>query len=387
MFHDFMRRIFPSPCPLVGLLALWLSVGPARAADPAVDMWQMLKTNYDNYTSHLKPLPEHRMSQIMQIRADGRYLVLRTPLNDNGVEQQMRVVADGIHGTGAISFRRDDHADGLAEPLGFSIAFADFPASLKTTNVSVTLDATTHQLAFSNSVQVTNGPIYQVFFTQHKPMISGGGGSVILSVTQTRALGTAPDQLNLEAPDFFSFIREYPGQTEQYLRPMFRELGQEAVFAPDTMVAWQVFGDLWKPEPLFAREVQALLPGLDAADYHDRDAAQLRLEHLGRDGAGVLLHIDRNHLTPEQNARVDCALGSYSRLTIKEAARLGADPGFLLDCLYSDSLDLRTAAYNRLRTMLGPGWQFDVNADADTRAAGVRALRAQLVPAKHSDPP
>lgn len=378
-----MRRIVPGPLAAIALLAFSLAVVPARAADPATDMWQMLKNNYDTYITHLKPLPQHHMSQIMQIRPDGRYLVLRTPLNDNGVEQQMRVAADGIRGTGAISFRRDDHTQGLAQPLGFSIAFADFPAPLKTTNVSVTLDASTHQLAFSHSIQVTNGPIYQVFFTQHKPMISGGASSVSLSVTQTRAMGAAPDQLNLEAPDFFIFVREYPAETEQYLRPMFRDLGQEAVFAPDTIVAWQVFGDLWQSEPKFAHEVQALLPGLDAADYHDREAAQLRLEHLGRDGAGVLLHLDRTHLTPEQNARVDCALANYSRLTAKDAARLAADPGFLLDCLYSDSLDLRTAAYNRLRTMLGPGWQFDVNADMDTRVTAIRALRAQLVPTKH----
>ena len=367
-------------CVLIGVAVSLLVAAPARAADPAEEMWQAQKTTFENYARNMRPLPQHRMGQIMEIRPEGRYLVLRTPLNDIPAEQQMLATIEGIRGTGIVTVKREDHADGAIEPTGFSLAFMDFPAPRQTTNVSVTLTALPRQLTFSRTLQTTNGQTYQVIFTQQRAQTSGGPGFVQLIVIVTRTQGQAPDQLNLEGSDFFSFVREHPDETEKHLRPLFRELEQEAVFAPDSLVAWQVFSDLWKPEPSVARQVDALLPGLNSEDYHARDSAQLALDRLGRDGAAVLIHLDRSRLTPEQNARVDCALSPYAQLSAKQAARLGTDAGFLLDCLYSDNAALRGAALNRLRTTLRPGLQFDVNADAPARSAAVQALREQLVP-------
>lgn len=355
---------------------------PSGGADPAVDMWQALRTNFENYARNMRPLPQHRMSDVMEIRPEGKYLVLRTPLNDIPAEQQMRATIDGMHGIGIVTVKRDDQATGFAEPTGFSLAFMDFPAPRETTNISVTLNPLPRQLSISKTTQTTNGPTYQVIFTQQKAPSTGGSGFVQLIVIETRAQGAAPDQINLEGSDFFSFIREHPAETEQHLRPLFREFGQEAVFAPDATAAWQVFSDLWRPDPAVIRQVDALLPALNAEDYHTRNAAQTRLEQLGRDGAAVLIHIDRSRLTPEQNARIDRALVPYAQLAPKEAARLRSDPGFLLDCLYSDSASLRAAAVNRLRQAIRPDLQFDVNASAESRAAAVQALRAQLVPSR-----
>lgn len=368
------------PRILLGWIVAVLSFASACAADPAVDMWRANKATFENYANNMRPLPQHRMSEIMLLRPEGKYLVLRTPLNDLAAEQEMRVTIDGVHGIGAVSVRRDDRTTGLAEPLGFRLAFGDFPVPCKSTNINITLDPLSRQLALSNLVQITNGPIYQVIFTQQKPQTAGGQGYVQLIIIQTRTQGAAPDQVNLQSPDFFSFIREHPAETEQHLRPLFREFGQEAVFAPDTLIAWQVFNDLWKPDAGIGRQVDALLPGLKSYDYHARDAAQFRLQQLGRDGAAVLMHLDRSRLTPEQNARVDCALAPYALLPAKEAARLGNDTGFLLDCLYSDNVDLRAAAFNRLRGAGRPALQFDLNADAENRSHAIQGLREQLMP-------
>jgi hypothetical protein len=248
-------------------------------------------------------------------------------------------------------------------------------------NVTVSLSPPARQLQFSRTVTTLGGPMYQVIFTQQRAQTSGGSGFVQLIIVQTRAAGAAPDQINLEGADFGSFIREHPIEAEQHLRPLFREFGQEAVFAPDAMTAWQVFSDLWQPDPGVAKQVRAMLPALNADDYHTRNAAQLRLQQLGRDGAAVLIHLDRSRLTPEQNARIDRALVPFAQLPAREAARLRSDPGFLLDCLYSDSAALRTAALHRLRQTLRPDLQFDVNASAESRAVAVQALRSQLVPA------
>lgn len=366
------------------LMGLIFSLGAATTcvwADATTDMWQAGKTNFENYAARLRLLPEHRMSQIMQIRTEGKDLVLRTPLSIT-IEQQMRVNLDGIGGIGTLTLKRDQGASGMAEPLSMNLGIMDFPEPRKSINTVVRLDEGANLLTISSVVQITNGPVYEVIFTQRTASAAGDSGFVQLMIIHTRTLGSAPEQLTLQATDFVSFIRERPAETEQYLRPLFRQLQQEAVFAPDSLVAWQVFSDLWRPDPSVARQVNSILPGLDSDDYRARAAAQLRLEEMGREGAAVLIHLDRRRLTPEQNARVDCALSAYTQLPAREAARLGTDPGFLLDCLYSEAIELRTAAYNRLRTMLGPALQFDVGADLDTRTAAIRELRTQLVPGK-----
>jgi hypothetical protein len=360
-----------------GLLAL-----PARAADPATDMWQASRTTWENFTQHLRALPQHRMQDIMQIRPEGKLLVLRSPLNGVPAEQQMRVAIDGMHGVGMISINRGDHPEGNTEPLAFSLSFSEFPAPRQMVNVTVSVSPPARALQLSKTVQTSGGPMYQVIFTQQKAQTSGGSAFVQLIIVQTRAAGAAPDQINLEGADFFSFIREHPIEAEQHLRPLFREFGQEAVFAPDPMTAWQVFSDLWQPNPIVAKQVQALLPGLNADDYHTRNAAQIRLQQLGREGAAVLIHLDRSRLTPEQNARIDRALIPFAQLPAREAARLRSDPGFLLDCLYSDNLALREAAVNQLRRTIRPDLPFDVNAPAAARAAAVQTLRTQLIPAR-----
>lgn len=365
---------------LVGLIVSFGAAVSSVSADATIDMWQAQKTNLERYTARLRLLSQHHMSEVMQIRTEGKNLVLRTPLDTPG--QPVRVNLDEIPGVGTIALRRDPNAQGLAEPLNFNLAFIRFPEPRKSTTLAVALDSASHQLTFSSLAQSINGPMNELIFTQHNATTAGGFGFVQLMVLQTRTWGSAPEQITLQATDFLSFLREHPAETEQYLRPLFRQLQQEAVFAPDPLVAWQVFSDLWRPDPSVARQVNSILPGLDSDDYHARAAAQLRLEQLGRDGAAVLIHLDRRHLTPEQNARVDCALSAYAQLPAREAARLGADTGFLLDCLYSDSVELRSVAFNRLRTMLGPALQFDVNADLDTRTAAIRELRAELVPAK-----
>lgn len=360
---------------------------PARAADPATDMWQQSRATWETYTKNLPLLPQHRMHDVMRIRPEGKYLVLRSPLSGMPVEQQMRIAIDGMHGIGTISVNRGDHADPNAQPAGFSLSFSDFPAPRQMVNVTVSLKPQDHSLQLSKTVQTSGGPMYEVIFTQNRAQTSGGSGFVQLIIVQTRAAGAAPDQINLEGADFFSFVREHPVETEQHLRPLFREFGQEAVFAPDSTTAWQVFSDLWQPDPAVAKYVQALLPALDADDYHTRNAAQLRLQRLGQDGAAVMIHLDRSRLSAEQNARIDRALVPFAQLPSREAVRLRSDPEFLLDCLYSDNVSLRTAAVNRLKQTIRPDLQFDVNASPEARATAVGALRAQLVPVRAASIP
>lgn len=362
-----------------------MTLGPwvasaAQADDPALDMWQAQRTTFENYIRNMKPLDRHRLSEVLDIRIDKKFLSLRTPLNNIAVEESLRASFEGVHGLGIVSVLRDDSSTGSAEPTRFNLTIMDFPAPKQTVTLSATQMIQPNQLTISKTIQITNGPFHQVIFTQQKPPLSSGSGLVQLMITESRNQGVAPQQINLEGADFFSFVREHPQETDAYVRPLLRELGQEDVFAPDQMVAWQVFSELWKPVPSAAQRVNELLPMLGSDDYHARDMGLLHLMQMGREGAAVLIHLDRRRLSPEQNARIDRALLPYAKLSLKEVLRMRSDPGFLLDCLYSDDAALRKAAIERLRQIVRPDLAFDVNADPEARSVAVDALRAQLVP-------
>jgi hypothetical protein len=368
---------------IIGLLAVLFAshgVTPARADDPAVEMWLQQRVTFDNFIRNMKPLDKHRIGDVLELQVDKKNLVLRTPLNNITSEQSMRATFDGMHGLGIVAVRRDDRSDVPVEPTTFSLTVMDFPAPRQTTTIQVSQSTQPNQLTLAKTVQTTNGPSVQIMFTQQKAGISAGAGLVQLTVTESHSQGQAPEQLSLEGIDFLSFVKDHPVETDQYVRPLLRELGQEAVFAPDQLLAWQVFSDLWQPDATVTRRVQELLPQLNASNYHQRDAALGQLRELGRNGAAALIHLNRAQLTPEQNARVDLALVPYAQLSMSEAARRRSDPGFLLDCLYSEDVSLRKVAIDRLRQIIRPDIQFDVNADAETRIAAIQSLRPQLLP-------
>ena len=368
---------------LIGLTAIVLAFqpgAPARADDPAVDMWLQQRVTFDNFIRNMKPLDKHRISEVLELQVEKKYLVLHTPLNNITAEQSMRATFEEIHGLAIVAIRRDDRSDLSVEPTTFSLTVMDFPAPRQTTTISVSQSTQPNQLTISKTVQTTNGPFHQVIFTQQKAGFSAAAGLVQLMITESSSQGVAPEQLNLEGPDFNSFVRDHPAETEQYVRPLLRELGQEAVFAPDQLLAWEVFSDLWKPDAPVTQRVQGLLAGLNSTDYHQRDTTLGSLRELGRSGAAVLIHLDRSKLTPEQNARIDLALVPYAQLSMSEAARRRSDPGFLLDCLYADDVALRKAAIDRLRQVIRPDLQFDVNADPQARSTAIQVLRPQLQP-------
>jgi hypothetical protein len=382
------RQRLQSPialCLTVALLGLVAAVA-AGGNDPALEMWQSQRMQFHNYLQGLKPLAEHRIDDIFRIRTEKRFLVLTTALTDAGGEQSRRATLEGISGTAQVSALRNDRRRGFSEPTRFSLNVADFPAPKMTTSIGVSSSMQPNQLMLSHTVQTTNGPYYTVTFTQSKAPQSNGSGLVMLMINQGHAQGVAATQINLRANDFASLVREHPEETDRYLRPILRELGQEAVFAPDQMVAWQVFSDLWKTDPAVTARVQELLPSLNSDDYRVRDAGLAHLQQLGRDGAAALIHLDRSRLSPEQNARIDRALLPYAQIPPREVAKLRVDLTFLLDCLYSDEVPLRKAAVGQLRTVIRPDLQFDINADAAARSAAIADLRAQLVPS-HSQSP
>ena len=361
-------------------MLLAMPVAAARADDTAMEMWQAQRSTFESFVRNMRPLNKHRIEDILQLRMDKRFLAVYTPLSDMPGDQSMRTTIDGFHGTALVDVHRNDAGNIAAPPDRFILNLMDFPAVKRTSTLSIGASLQPNQLTISETFQIVEGPLQQVMLTQNRGPQSSGAGLVQLSVTESRGLNLAPEQLNFEAADFAGFVRQYPRETERYVRPLLRSLGQEAVFAPDPMIAWQVFSELRKPEPGLAREIQGLLPWLNSDDYRTRNAALARIRRLGRDGATVLIHLDRTKLTPEQNARIDRVLTQYGQLAPRDILRLRNDPGFLLDCLYSDDVAVRRTAIERLRLTFRLDLQFDVNADEASRTATVASLRQHLLP-------
>lgn len=393
---------------LSALLASLALTSPSKA-DDALNSWEAQRKTFENLVHNMPPLNKQRVEDILHVRVDNNCLVVRTGLATTTEGGFMQTRLEGITGTALVLVQQKEpepgtvrrlpttqpaakispaaqkpaapprQEDGYVEPASFTLSITDYSIPRQTTSIVVNSTYQPNQFSISRSIQLTDGRFNQVILTQQRNSLSIGGGSLQLIVTDAKVAGAAPTQLNFEAPDFFTFLREHPHEANQYLRPLLREVGQEAVFAPEPMVAWQIFSDLWKPDARSTQKVQELLPRLDDPNYQVRNDALRKLHSLGSEGAAVMVHMDRSRLSPEQNTRIDRALVQYAQLPPREAARLRSDPAFLLDCLYSDDRTIRQAALERLIRITRTYLPFDVNADAVTRAKSVAILRQQLL--------
>jgi hypothetical protein len=183
------------------------------------------------------------------------------------------------------------------------------------------------------------------------------------------------------APTFVALCRAHPAETEEYLRPIFHDLGEEAaVFAPDPAAVWQALSDDWQPDSGLVKQVTDAVANFDADDFRQRESAGRSLRQLGEPAALTLMHMDRSKFSVAVNSGVDTFLAPYLPLSRDEAKRLGKDRDFLLDSQYCDDSALRKAAAARLANLTGQPLGFDPAADTDTRLAQVRALRNQNSP-------
>jgi hypothetical protein len=196
----------------------------------------------------------------------------------------------------------------------------------------------------------------------------------------------APVNLNLQVADFHTLLRQHPKEVEEHLRPLLRAVGQEAVFAPDEVVAWQVFAGRWKPDPKVVEKVRSILPSLDDADYRVRERGVRDLTALGKPGAAAMMSLDRTGFSAERNLLMDRALAPFAELKPKEAERLRSDKVFLLDCLYSADAEVRAAALESLKKTASAEVAFDLNAPTPDRTAAIAALRQKLMPEPATKP-
>jgi hypothetical protein len=182
----------------------------------------------------------------------------------------------------------------------------------------------------------------------------------------------------MQAETFAELRRQHPLEIETYLRPILREIHQEAALAPEPLEAWQVLSDDWPVDDSFKDKVQEQLADLDNNDFRVRSRAAEQLYHLGRDGAVYMLHMDRKALSPEQSLRLDEVIARYKPLPESRAAKLHDDPHFLADCLDCTDKTVRELALARLRKLSGRDIKFDLDAKAEARVEAANDVRSLL---------
>jgi hypothetical protein len=357
------------------LAAVVLLFGNARAGQSEWDSRRdEQRKSYEALMDNVPLIPQTKPHEIMRLRVEDKVLILRTPLYSTSGDGYARVKIDGLNGCALVRVQGGaDTIDGdLVTPFNFQFTLNDYTQPQRITTFSVTSEQT--YLTISKSVQLPDGYSNIQLIERIGSPGYGQNGAVQLVVSESAAREHSITNVNLEACDFFELIRANPREADQYLRPLLRELGQEEALAPDPLVAWQVFADRWQADPSTTAQVKALLPKLDADDFRVREQALRELQDLGRDGAAVMVHLDRSKLTAEQSDRIDRALTAYAQLPAKEASRLRNNRSFLLDCLNCDELALRQAAYEQLSKLHGP-LMLDIKSDPETRAGAIAALR------------
>jgi hypothetical protein len=315
-----------------------------------------------------KPLLEkHSIEEVFAIERSGDDLALRTFLQPVRYYEERRAELTGLAFPAVVQCRE----------MSRDIPEVEFEFTLDDWS-----DPSTHAQLHIQS----RPPEVQIEKTWYTP--AGERAVLLMQGSQATMLrlssheGPGPETLvQFREPNFATLHRKHRQTVEQYLRPLLRDVKQEAVFAPEKNEAWQVLADDLPVDESYRTPVMAHLADLNDPSYAVRSAATRGLYDLGRGAAVYLLHVDREKLTDEQKLRVDQVVSRYSAVPEEQAAKLHDDSGFLIDCLYCEDLQLRQLALRRLTKVTGKDVAFDLTVKDQAQVNAVNALRQQLFPA------
>lgn len=350
----------------------------APATQPTVEQIKAAQRRVIEQQFVSRPLlGEYTLDQVLQIQLDDNRLVVDTTLPSTDGDQRLVVTNDP--GLWRVVVHQPDR--GRRVPMYMVIERYDFsdPANIFS-HAMVT--ASTTQLSIAGSVEDVNGTTQvellerSPLVTPHEGLVDTGGLRLFVNAFDQEGNRTA--SLRLEATDLPAMRETHGEAINRYLRPVLRRLGAEDILAVDSRLAWLVLGRAEHVDPQTMQQINTLLPQLDADAFAEREAAVAALRSLGDQGALALRHLDRNRLSPEQNARIDEVLADYQHLDEAQATALAADIDFLLDVLLSEDRTLRELGLQRLNELQGQSITFDIDAPAPQRAERVAVLRAAL---------
>ncbi|MDB5303731.1 MAG: hypothetical protein JWM97_1280 [Phycisphaerales bacterium] len=316
----------------------------------------------------LKPqVDKHRIEEVFQAHLKGGELAVESRLAPEREYTERGAVLEGLPEPAVIicwEFSQD-----LGQ-VQFELSYEDYsqPGTCRRVHVQ---SRPPNQVEFEENTQTPTG-FRNVTFSQ-------ANNVVMLNVVGNDGAGGFMNVHVIEQ-DFLTLRRNHPMEIDNWLRPLLRELHQEAAFAPEPGAAWQILADEWPVDGKFGGQIRAKVKALDDENFHVRRKAADELQKLGRDAALAIWKMDRQGLTVEQNLRLDEVVARFKPLTDNEAVRLGDDPHFLVDCLYSDDATARKLALRRLAKVTGKDLDFNPDAPDEVRIPAVTVLRAKLFP-------
>lgn len=390
-------RFSPYRFVAVTLLVL-LSVSPvdAQGLDNAAMLDQQRRNRLEEYRSsqnlvrNMQRLNVSRIEEVFSLKLENNTLAIELPLQQAAARRtgQFRVDVAGFSGPTYIQlsnqpiFERGPRgADGpVLENQRTYLSFTLISYEMPNPNLLSRLSVQSQQSYFhiERNTQLDGGHSMVRLMEQRGAEVQDGGG-IHLWVNHFGGTAEQPVNINIQADDFATLVRDHPGETEKYIRPLLQQLGQEQVFAPEANIAWQVLADYWPVNEQVRQQVLAVLPGLDHADFREREKTLDQLLKLGREGAAAMRRLDRSGFSAERNLMIDRAMAPYARLPERETRRLMADRRFLIDCLYSSDELIRASAFKQLKKLVArEDLKFNASAPAAERHIAVRDLRDLL---------
>jgi hypothetical protein len=313
------------------------------------------------------------VKDVVQFSIEQNELAVRTRLQPTDGNSQIKV--SDLPGLCSIEVRGPTGKRGNPRQLSFiRYRFTRYDKNNEIESVT-TVMTTPLSLQVARDVESTT-EIRNISIVQNGLAAQSGDPGITLRVS-IQIFASDQPALNIarSATDFASLRRLYPADVAKYLGPIFQDLHADAdVFAVDSKLAWQIMAADAPPQANVATDVQRIIARLDSDDFHERESAAHDLAQLGQPAANILRHLDRTGLSAEQNSRIDAFLSQYHPAGDEEAQRLGNDPEFLIDCLYSTDDFIVQSSLGRLTKIIGSKVDFDPSLRGDARRDAIRKL-------------
>jgi hypothetical protein len=371
------------PC----LLAAVLSIPAVSSADQLEDLRHQRedanreenisaqRKRYETSVKDLTPLDATRINQLFSLRVDRRQITLAPLVTPTSSFINRRANLEGFNSPATVIYCQ--WFDKEPDMRQFEFNIEDYPDKLTSGLIHLLWrpnGTSTPDFQMENTVQGPSDRYWRVQYNQNSARVL-----LIAFTTDGSNPQQDPETINLTERDFVTLRQRHPAETEKWLRPIFRRLQQNNLFAADSNSAWQALGEHWPVNDATLKAVEQLTLDLASPDWHKRRAGAAELSKLGRDGATAILRLDRKQFTVEQNAQLDEVLSRFSPLPASELPTLQNDPNFLLDCEYSDDITVRRLAAERLQQITGRPTNIVIDAPDITRTDMIEKARLLIV--------
>ncbi|MFI5380586.1 MAG: hypothetical protein ACHRHE_14915 [Tepidisphaerales bacterium] len=342
---------------------------------------RVIEQQWKRYREHPTPLT---MPQVIRLRCENGAWVLSSDLPAAIKGGNTRVTIEGLTGLTSIGVTRSWRILGSRGVDSLNLVNENFsdPRALQ-----VTSSINWQSGAFSISRQTRTDEGWENISLGNDEnnddvtVFQAPPGGVTFHVQSFDKADRPKFDITLSGPDLATLAWRHRRETAVHLRPFLAEMRLESMFAPDPLVAWQVFAARLKTDPAVLQKIKDILPALDDDDSYKRADAVAEIRKLGIAGGIAIANMDRTRLSVQQSVLLDSAMTPLRPVRAESPAECRADAGWLLDCLYVEDRMIRQAALDCLRELRKGEIVFDMEADPARRIAAVDLLRAKLFPA------